>query len=490
MIDRSSRGSSATRALRALCLLSLVATVAACASKGEKTVRPDNPFRPDSPVGPASSTPKSESELKLEALAAYKQANAAMVSSDNETALKRYSQLISRYPFTEFSTQAELEKIFVQYRSFQPDEALLAADRFLREHPRHAHADYVQYLKGLINSSRAQSISDFLPLDSSKKDVTSERRAYDDFAVLLQRYPNSAYAGDARKRMIYLRNRVASHELSVVRYYVKRQAWVAVAKRAENLIAEFPGAPATADALLLLKLSYDKLGLKTQSADADLLIASNAAAFAAASAPDPVPGPRTDITKTAATAAAAVEAAPAAATAAPAAAPAAADKPKGFFGKLGGMLDGLNKTYTLDGKDAPVAKAGESATIASPSSTGSASLVTGPATSEPTVINIAPIGGSSETKSAETVKQPEAAAAAPAEKKEKAGFFDFLNKTYTIGTPKKAADAAAKDAPDAKGDAAASESTGTIKLDYEAPDGTTRPASISSDTPDAKPAKP
>jgi len=459
MIDRSSRGPSAPRALRAFCLVSLAALATGCASKGEKADRPDNPFRPESTVGPASSSPKTEKALKLEASEAYRLANASMVASDYENALKRYSLLIARYPFSEYSTQAELEKIFVQYRSLASDEALLAADRFLREHPRHVNADYVQYLKGLINSSRTESLSDFLPIDSSKKDVTGERRAYDDFAVLLQRYPNSAYAGDARRRMIYLRNRVASHELSVVRYYVKRQAWVAVSKRAENLIAEYPGAPATVDALKLLKLSYQKLGLKSQLDDLELLIAGNAASIAMAGAPPPKPLPRTDITQTGAKTSALP---PASEAKLETAATPVAEKPKGILGRVDATLDPLNKSYTLDDKkDAPAADAaaptGAAAGIsANPTSNqpGAASLSTGPYTGEPTVINVAPVFADGEKPAAAPAQvqaqaQAPAAtestttdAAAPAKKKEKAGFFDFLNKSYTIGGKKTAAEPA------------------------------------------------
>ncbi|MDP3295681.1 MAG: outer membrane protein assembly factor BamD [Nevskia sp.] len=441
--------------LRVICLASLAALATGCASKGEKSDRPDNPFRPGAEVGPAGSTPQSEQVLKLEAAAYYRRAHEAMVSSDNETALTRYSQLIARYPFTEYSTQAELEKIFVQYRSFAPDEALLAADRFIREHPRHPHADYVQYLKGLINSSRTQALSDYLPIDSSKKDVTGERRAYDDFAVLLQRYPNSPYAGDARKRMIYLRNRVATHELSIVRFYVKRQAWVAVSKRAENLIAEYPGAPATVEALTLLKLSYEKLGQTSQLADLDLLIANNAESIAQANAPKPKPGPRTIVTLPSDQ----PSAAPAAAAPDAAAAPAAlsSEAPKGLFEKIGGYFESLNKTYTIDSKEAKPADAAAPATATAPSAQpanpssanqpDAASLTTGPYSGEPTVINVPPVFSESVAAkpapaAAEATRTPVASPAAPAEKQEKAGLFDFLNKTYTIGDDKKAEPAA------------------------------------------------
>lgn len=461
MINRSFRGPSASRALRILCLLSLAAVVGGCASK-DKRDDPDNPFRAGTDVG-SGGVPQSEAVLKQEALKAYAKAHAALLNTDYEAATDQFTQLIARYPFTEFATQSELEKVYAQYRSFRPDEALLAADRFLREHPRHKSADYVQYLKGLINAARTESISDFLPIDTSKKDVNAERRAYDDFAVLAQRYPNSVYTGDARKRMIYLRNRIASHELSIVRFYVKRQAWVAVSKRAENLIAEYPGAPATADALSLLKLSYEKLGLTPQLADLDRIIAANQESIRQSAIPRVKPGPRSRIgfpEEATAAKAPATDIAPAAqAVAADTTTDSAKEAPKGFFGKLASYLNVLNKSYTVDPDKVRDSKAatgpgnGPSPSAAAPATRsaadtrnpdGNASLVTGPYTGAPAVIDIPPLfsdGQSAPAAAAPTADDKGATAAAEkadagqdGKKKEAdGGLFDFLNKSYTIG---------------------------------------------------------
>ncbi len=126
----------------------------------------------------------------------------------------------------------------------------------------------MQYLRGLINAQKDASALAFIPaLDPAQSDVSSSRRAFDDFALLLQRYPQSRYVGDARLRMIDLRNRIAKSEMTVVGFYMKRGAWLAAAKRAEHVISDYPGAPATEDALDSLETCYDKLGLKAQADD-------------------------------------------------------------------------------------------------------------------------------------------------------------------------------------------------------------------------------
>jgi len=409
---------------RSAALATLAATtllLSACASNSKKVDRPDNPFNPGSDGPGAARAPASDEQLRREAAVAYYAAREQLDSGDYETADQRYQALITRYPFTDFATQAELEKIYAEYRSFKQDEAVTAADRFLREHPRHPHADYVQYVKGLADYSRDSSFTDFLPIDKNKRDPLNARRAYDDFAIILQKYPQSIYANDSRQRMLFLRNKIAAHELTVVQYYVKRGAWVAAAKRAENIIAEYPGAPATADALKILEQCYSNLGQKSQADEARQLIAANSASLQAAHA-----------TKTAKPATVQyVNADGSLSTASPQ--QAADGKPKSLLQRVGGFVDNLNKSYTVG-----------NVTQSETDPSAPNSLATGPYSGSDTVINVAP----PTVTTAPDAAQPAGAAGEP-KKAEKRGWFDFLNKTYTIGGKKDAAAAPAEAVPTA-----------------------------------------
>jgi outer membrane protein assembly factor BamD len=237
----------------------------ACSSDSGNLPPPTSPFKGGS---------KSERELRLEADGLYKLARRSLDSADFQGAIQRYNDILVRYPFTDYATQAHLESIYAKYRAFDPDGAISTADRFLKEHPRHPAVDYVHYLKGLINFQRGDSLFDWF-VDSSGQDVGFARQAFDDFSLLAQRYPASRYASDARLRMIYLRNRIAAHELSIVKYYVRRGAHIAAARRAERIIADYPAAPATAEALALLESSYREAGLPAQAEEVRRLRAAN-----------------------------------------------------------------------------------------------------------------------------------------------------------------------------------------------------------------------
>lgn len=243
---------------RLVITVALAAAVGACSSDPDRP-GPNNPFRPEQ---------TSIREQRLQAAELYRLARGSLESSDFAGALQRYTQLTLRYPFTDYAVHAQIERIYALYRNYQPEEALAAADRFLRDYPRHEHVAYVQYVKGLVNFDRDRGMAESLGFDTTRRDTSSLRRAFDDFSVLIQRYPQSPYVADARARMIYLRNRIARHELTIVEYYIRRGAHVAAAKRAEQIVAQYPGAPATLDALELLEQSYTALGLTDQARDA------------------------------------------------------------------------------------------------------------------------------------------------------------------------------------------------------------------------------
>ena len=262
-------------------------SAAGCSSDSSRGDRPENPFKTAAEGPGGTKSPLSDRELRQQAEELYRRARESLDNSDYVVAITKYDALIARYPFSDYSTQAELEKIYAQYKAYQFDEAITAADRFLRAHPRHPHADYIMYLKGVTDFERDQGLMSSVMPNTSKRDIGNERRAFEDFALLLQRNPTSRYANDARLRMLFARNRIAEHELSVAQFYVTRGAYVAAAKRATDIITEYPGAPATAEALKILQRSYAKIGLDQEAKDTATVIAMNSDTVQYTDAPKP-----------------------------------------------------------------------------------------------------------------------------------------------------------------------------------------------------------
>ena len=236
--------------LRTTCLLVSALLISGCASDGPTLL---NPFA-------------SSQERQLEKLSAaelYRSGRASLDAGDAQAALEFFGRLEARYPFSKYATQAQLEGIYAHYRGFENEQALVAASRFLKEHPRHPDVDYVYYLRGVIyQESIDQDLEKLLYTDSTQRSPQAAQQAFEAFSLLIQRYPNSPYSGEARQRMIWLRNRLARYELHIAEYYLRRRAFVAASRRCQIIIRKFQGTDSVARALEIMEASYSALGLQ------------------------------------------------------------------------------------------------------------------------------------------------------------------------------------------------------------------------------------
>jgi outer membrane protein assembly factor BamD len=199
----------------------------------------------------------------------YSEAREALNTGVYDTAIQYYELLEARDPFGKYAQQAQLELIYAYYKSDEPESALLTAERFIQTYPSHSRLDYVYYLKGLINFERNQdTLSRYLPLDRSQRDQSAATRSFQDFAELIERFPQSRYSQDGRQRMIYLRNMLAEYELHVARFYLKRGAYVAAANRARTVVESYQRTPAMPEALVIMAKAYKIMGLSELSASA------------------------------------------------------------------------------------------------------------------------------------------------------------------------------------------------------------------------------
>lgn len=199
----------------------------------------------------------------------YSAAKLRLDNGDYETAIDYYGKLESRFPFGPLAQQAQIETAYAHYKSDEPGSAIAAADRFLKLNPRHASADYAWYLKGLANFNRGRNLLDVvLPQDPSARDPGAATQAFRDFEELVRQFPDSRYAGDARQRMVYLKNTVAQHEIHVARYYMRRRAYVAAANRARHVVERFQETPSVPEALVIMATAYKVLELDDLSEDA------------------------------------------------------------------------------------------------------------------------------------------------------------------------------------------------------------------------------
>lgn len=203
-----------------------------------------------------------------------------MRSNNFKGAIQKLEALESYYPFTNAAKQGQLDLMYSYYRNHEAESAIDQADQFIRENPTHPRVDYAYYIRGLVYfESGGGWLEETLRADVTKRPPHESRKALQSFQILLQQYPRSPYAADARQRAIFLRNKLADYELAVARYYIQREAYVAAVNRARSVIENYDGSPAAIEALGIMAEGYRRLGIPELAAVAENVRRANAPAI-------------------------------------------------------------------------------------------------------------------------------------------------------------------------------------------------------------------
>ncbi len=206
----------------------------------------------------------------------YSAAKEKLDEGSYEAAVKLYEKLEARYPYGRFSQQAQLEIAYANYKDKEIASALTAAERFIKLHPNHPNVDYAYYLRGLANfNDDLGLLGSYTGQDMSERDPKAARDAFNAFKDLVTRFPDSKYAPDSILRLNYLVNTLASNEIHVARWYMRRGAYIAAANRAQYALKTYPQATANEEGLLILVQAYDKLGMNDLRDDAERVLKTN-----------------------------------------------------------------------------------------------------------------------------------------------------------------------------------------------------------------------
>jgi outer membrane protein assembly factor BamD len=206
----------------------------------------------------------------------FAQAEKAMANGNYPAAIAAFESLTAVYPFSNEARQAQLNLMFVYLRAEQPESVIAAADRFMLENPTHPRVDYALYMKGLARFPRDPGpLERFFRIDMDKRPPAGMQESFAAFQQLLQQHPQSIYAEDGRQRMVYLRNRLAAHEVTVAQFYLDRNAHVAAINRARTILEIFQETPSVIPALQIMAQAYDNLGLEELAADTRRVLEAN-----------------------------------------------------------------------------------------------------------------------------------------------------------------------------------------------------------------------
>lgn len=201
----------------------------------------------------------------------------ALKAGNYTLAIRRLEGLEASYPYGRYASQAEIVIAYAYYKNGEPDAAIAGAKRFIRLHPTDRRVAYAYYLEGLIDFNKNRSVIEraFGVNQLRNRDTQAARKALRAFQIVVKRYPKSRYATDSAERMNYLIDMLARNSFAIARFYYTQDAYIASINRCKSIIEKYPRTPAVADALGLMALAYERIGLTGLSRATTRVLAKN-----------------------------------------------------------------------------------------------------------------------------------------------------------------------------------------------------------------------
>ncbi|MCD2176555.1 outer membrane protein assembly factor BamD [Rhizobium sp. C1] len=196
----------------------------------------------------------------------YAQGLANLNAGNVGEAKAKFAAIDKEDPFSEEARKALVMSTFLNYRNGQYDEAIISGNRYMKLYPESKDAAYVQYLVGLANYKK-------IP------DVTQDQRYAAETIKAMQavvdNYPSSEYADDARSKIRMAKDQLAGKEMQVGRYYQERKEYIAAVSRYRNVVEAYQSTNQVQEALARLVECYYAMGVTSEAQTAAAVLGAN-----------------------------------------------------------------------------------------------------------------------------------------------------------------------------------------------------------------------
>ena len=216
----------------------------------------------------------SESQNGLESsVSEDKAAEEIFNSGEKEILRKRYGDAAEKfkeverlYPYSDWSKRALIMQVYALHKDQAYENVVSAANRFIEFYPNDKDVSYAYYLIGLSYYDQVLEIG---------RDQKLTQEALAIFKLIIKEYPNSEYASSSQIKFDFLRDHLASKEMEVGRYYLKRKHFVSAINRFRRVIEDFSTTSHVPEALHRLVEANLSLGFFDEAQTAGAILGYN-----------------------------------------------------------------------------------------------------------------------------------------------------------------------------------------------------------------------
>ena len=197
-----------------------------------------------------------EKSLNLQVFEAYKEGRESLEGGDVLYAAKKFNEAEKLYPQSEWAPRSALMAAYSYYAQDYYADANAELERFIKIYPYHQNLDYAYYLMAIVYYEQ---------IVDEKKDTESIINAKKSFESVIQKFPNSDYAIDAKFKLDLIEDLLASKEMYIGRYYFDKKKWIPAINRFRTVVDKYETTIYTEEALHRLVEVHYTLGLKEEA---------------------------------------------------------------------------------------------------------------------------------------------------------------------------------------------------------------------------------
>ena len=196
----------------------------------------------------------------------YDQGLEKLANGSPSEAAKKFTDLGKQYPSSDWARKGLLMTIYADYQAADYTSAETSAERYLKEYANSAEADYILYL---------QANSYYMQIPDISRDQEKTAKALEAFQSVLQKYPKSEYAEDAKYKIQVTEDQLGGKEMSIGRFYLNRRNYTAAINRFRNVLQYYQTTRHAPEALYRLVEAYLGLGINEEAQTAAAVLGHN-----------------------------------------------------------------------------------------------------------------------------------------------------------------------------------------------------------------------
>ena len=195
-------------------------------------------------------------DLELQMIDSYKEGLIELEKGDSLLAANKFKEAEALYPQSEWAAKSALMSAYAYYKQDYYSDAIFELERFIKTYPLDIDKDYAHFLLAMCFYEK---------IVDETKDLEAIRKSKKEFEFIIQNYPNTDYAKDAKYKIDLINNILAAKELYLGKYYLDRKKWIPAINRFKTIVIKYDTSEVVEEAILRLIEVYYIIGLEEES---------------------------------------------------------------------------------------------------------------------------------------------------------------------------------------------------------------------------------